>query len=103
MTARSRSGVGLARKEQRDGRDRKDHADDCESVAKADNEGLPLDDVADGNDRLMLRCRWIGDAVRQEIVRQVGDALAHLIAIGRHRLAMMFEWNCSRWVRMVAS
>jgi membrane-associated protease RseP (regulator of RpoE activity) len=83
---RRRSRLGLAGEEERNGRDRQDDTNDGEGVAEADDESLALHDIADGDDRLVLRRGGIGDAVREEVVRRVGDALPHLVAIERHRL-----------------
>ena len=78
------SGRDLAREQHRDRGDGEDCTNEGERVAKTDDEGLALHDVADGNDCLMICNRWIGNAVREEIVRHFGDALPHLVAIERH-------------------
>jgi hypothetical protein len=74
----------LAGEEERNGGHREDDANNGEGIAEGDDESLALDDIADRDDRLMLRRGGIRDAVREEIARQIGDALPHLVAIERH-------------------
>ena len=87
VTTSSCSRLELSCEEKRESGNSQDYPDDCEGIAEAHDEGLPLDDFADRHDRLVLCGRRIGDAARQEVVRQVADALPHLVAIERHRLA----------------
>src|SRR6516165_7414891 len=69
MRPRAAPVLDLASEQQRDSRDGEDRADDREGVAEAEDEGLVLDGVADGDDRFLLRDRRIRDAVREEVVR----------------------------------
>src|SRR5262245_13544708 len=66
MRACAASRADLAGKQQRHRGDHQHHADDREGIGEAQDEGLALYGVADGNDRLGLGDRRIGDAVGEE-------------------------------------
>ena len=69
MGAGTGSCLDLAGEQQRDRGNGEDKSNDREGVAEADDEGLALNEVTDGDDRLMLRSRGVGNTVGDEVVR----------------------------------
>src|SRR5271166_610752 len=85
--SRRGSGLSATREEQDNRGDHKHHANDRESVAESQNEGLALDQLAKLDDGLMPGGFVIGNAMRREVVGQGLDPLPHLVPGERHRLA----------------
>ena len=75
---RSGSDSGFAGEQQRDRGDGEHDADDGERVAEGHDQRLPLDDLANRHDRLMLRRGAVDRPVRLEIIGERADAPASL-------------------------
>jgi hypothetical protein len=63
---RSAGDVGLSREQESDRRDGEHDADDGEGIAERKDECLPLDDLAQFDDRQMLGRGGVGNSIRQK-------------------------------------
>src|SRR5258708_25674566 len=78
--ATRRGGLHLPSQEDRNRRDDEHDAEDREGIAEAHHQRLPLDRVAERDDRLIVRGGGVRRALSQEISGHLRDARAYFLS-----------------------
>src|SRR5271169_5105779 len=85
VSAACRGDPRFAGQKDRDGGKHQNDPDNGKSVAESDHQGLALDCVAQRDERPMPRIVRVGDAMGHDVVGQLRDAVANLLATKIYR------------------